>query len=63
MAKNHKKNGGLDMEKSNIRCSTSLTGVRYREHATRRFGVRKDRYYLVRIYVNGKDLEKGCGWE
>ena len=50
------------MAKSDVRHKTSLTGVRYRGHPTRRFGLLRDRYYFVRVKVNGKDMEKGVGW-
>ncbi len=38
-------------------------GVRYREHPTRKHGVRKDRYYSIRYYVDGKRIEESLGWE
>lgn len=41
-------------------CKT--TGVRYREHSTRKHGVRKDRYYIIRYSVNGRPKEEGLGW-
>lgn len=42
---------------------TEHKGVRYREHPTRKHGVRKDRYYSIRYKLNGKDAEEGLGWE
>lgn len=42
---------------------TGFPGVRYREHETRKHGVRKDRYYSVRWKVDGKDREVALGWE
>jgi len=42
---------------------TTHRGVRYREHPTRRYGVRKDRYYSIRYQKDGKDVEEGMGWE
>ncbi len=50
------------MEKSDVRHRTSLTGVSHRGHPARRFGLLKDRYYFVRVKVNGKDIENGVGW-
>lgn len=41
---------------------TSFVGVRYREHETRRHGVRPDRYFSVRYKLNGRDKEEGLGW-
>jgi site-specific recombinase XerC len=37
-------------------------GIRCREHATRRHGVRPDRYYTVRLSVDGRQIEEGLGW-
>lgn len=42
--------------------STKFPGVRYREHPTRKNGVQKDRYYVVRFTVNGKRYEEALGW-
>lgn len=41
---------------------TSFPNVRYREHETRRHGVRPDRYYSVRYRLKGRDREEGVGW-
>ena len=38
-------------------------GVYYREHPTRKNGVRKDRYFYLRYTVNGRQREEGFGWE
>ncbi len=43
--------------------NTKHEGVRYREHPTRKHGVRKDRYYAIRYYVDGKRKEESLGWE
>lgn len=37
-------------------------GVRYREHTTRKHGVRFDRYFSIRYRVDGKQVEEGLGW-
>lgn len=37
-------------------------GVRFREHESRKHGVRFDRYYSIRYKLNGKDKEEGLGW-
>ena len=42
--------------------STNFPGVRYREHPTRKHGVRFDRYFTIRYQVNGKRHEEGLGW-
>jgi integrase len=41
---------------------TNFPGVRYREHLTRKNGVRKDQYFTIRYKVTGKDREEGLGW-
>ncbi|WP_165178066.1 hypothetical protein [Desulfovibrio sp. ZJ369] len=41
---------------------TSYPGVRYREHATRKHGVRQDRYFFIRYRVNSQLKEEGAGW-
>lgn len=42
--------------------ATGTRGVRYYEHATRKNGVRKDRYYAIRYTVDGRQVEEGLGW-
>ncbi len=37
-------------------------GVRYKEHSTRKHGIRPDRYFSVRYQINGKSCESGLGW-
>lgn len=41
---------------------TPTRGVRYREHPTRKRGVRKDRYFAIRYQKDGKRKEEGLGW-
>jgi len=41
---------------------TFFVGVRFREHETRKHGVRPDRYFCVRYKLDGKDKEEGLGW-
>ncbi len=41
---------------------TNFLGVRYREHATRKHGVRFDRCFSIRYKVGGKDKEEVVGW-
>lgn len=41
---------------------TSHPGVRYREHPTRKHGIRKDRYYTIRFRVEGVLKEEALGW-
>lgn len=42
---------------------TKYKGVRYREHPTRKNGIRKDRYFFIRYKLNGKTKEEAIGWE
>lgn len=41
---------------------TADKGIRYREHPTRKNGIRPDRYYTLRFYVNGTRTEEALGW-
>ncbi|MCR4623737.1 MAG: site-specific integrase [Alphaproteobacteria bacterium] len=41
---------------------TKTPGVRYYEHATRKHGIKFDRYYTIRYKLNGKDKEEALGW-
>jgi integrase len=41
---------------------TKHEGVRYREHPTRKHGVKADQYFAIRYRVNGKRREEGLGW-
>lgn len=41
---------------------TSYPGVRYREHPTRKHGIKPDRYFFIRYKLDGKDKEEGVGW-
>lgn len=40
-----------------------FTGIRYREHKTRKYGVKYDRYFYIRYRIGGKLREEGYGWE
>lgn len=42
--------------------STKYKGVRYREHESRKHGVRFDRYLSIRYQKDGKRIEEGIGW-
>lgn len=37
-------------------------GVRYRQHSTRKHGVKFDQYFSIRYRVDGKQKEEGLGW-
>lgn len=37
-------------------------GIRYREHATRKHGIKKDRYYTIYYSYQGKDYNESIGW-
>jgi integrase len=41
---------------------TKFVGVRYREHPTRRYGIKYDRYFTIRYKLNGRDKEEKIGW-
>src|SRR3972149_4643578 len=41
---------------------TNFPGVRFREHPTRKNGVKRDQYFTIRYKVAGKDKEEGLGW-
>ncbi len=41
---------------------TNFPGVRYREHETRKNGVKRDQYFTIRYKLVGKDREEGLGW-
>jgi len=41
---------------------TKYRGVRYREHPTRRHGILKDRYFVIRYMKDGVSREEGAGW-
>lgn len=41
---------------------TNFLGVRFREHVTRKHGIRPDRCFSIRYKLNGKDKEEVAGW-
>lgn len=41
---------------------TNFLGIRYREHATRKHGIRPDRCFSMRYKLGGKDKEEVAGW-
>ncbi|ABB39660.1 integrase family protein [Oleidesulfovibrio alaskensis G20] len=41
---------------------TNIKGIRYREHDTRKHGIKKDRYYTIRYQRSGQRVEEGLGW-
>lgn len=42
--------------------STKYPGVRYREHPSRKYDGRSDRYYVIRYNRAGKTIEEPVGW-
>src|SRR5436305_2062576 len=42
--------------------STVAQGIRARDHATRKHGVRPDRYFTLRFSVDGRQVEEALGW-
>lgn len=41
---------------------SDFPGIRYRKHSNRKHGVKLDRYFSIRYYINGKQKEEGLGW-
>lgn len=41
---------------------TVAPGIRCREHESRKHGVKPDRYFTLRFYVEGKRVEEALGW-
>ncbi len=41
---------------------TNFPGVRFYEHATRKHGVQKDKYFAIRFQACGRRREEGLGW-
>ena len=41
---------------------TTFPGIRFREHPTRKNGVKRDQYFTIRYKLAGKDKEEGLGW-
>src|SRR5258707_346572 len=41
---------------------TAAPGIRVRDHAARRHGVRPDRYFTLRFSVDGRQIEEALGW-
>jgi integrase len=42
--------------------TTKHKGLRYREHDSRKHGIRKDRFYQYRMMTNGKRVQESFGW-
>ena len=42
--------------------SSRYPGIRYREHPTRKHGLKPDRYFSIRHQKDGKRHEEGLGW-
>lgn len=42
--------------------SSGIPGVRFREHLTRKHGIKKDRYFAIYYKVNGVRHEEALGW-
>jgi integrase len=41
---------------------TASPGIRYRQHKSRKHGARLDRYYTLRLSVDGRQIEEALGW-
>lgn len=44
------------------RWQTASSGVRYRNHKTRKHGVTPDRYYLIHYKIDGERIQEALGW-
>ena len=42
--------------------NTAAPGIRYRQHKTRKHGARLDRYYTLRLSIDGRQIEEALGW-
>ena len=42
--------------------TTIAPGIRCRDHEPRKHGVKADRYFTLRLYVDGKRIEEALGW-
>ncbi|RJP89634.1 MAG: site-specific integrase [Desulfobacteraceae bacterium] len=41
---------------------TKYPGIRYREHPTRKHGIQKDKYFVIRYQLEGVTKTEGLGW-
>lgn len=55
-------NVGQEWGKMADKIKAGFPGVRFREHPTRKHGIRKDRYFFIRYRVGGKVREEAVGW-
>jgi len=46
-----------------VKWVTASKGVRYREHPSRKYGIRPDRYYVIFYKQHGKTKNESLGWE
>lgn len=53
---------GQEWGKMADKIKATFPGVRFREHPTRKHGIRKDRYFFIRYRINGKVKEEAVGW-
>jgi integrase len=44
------------------RKSAEISGLRYKEHPSRKFGLQKDKYFSIRYTTDGQRKEEGLGW-
>jgi integrase len=55
-------NGSLKSGENMAYKNTNYPGVRYREHPTRKHGLKPDWYFTIRYQKDGKRHEEGLGW-
>jgi integrase len=54
---------GADLVMANYKWKkTKHRGLEYRDHATRKHGVKKDRFYRYRIQIDGERIRESFGW-
>lgn len=41
---------------------SKTSGIRFRQHSTRKHGVKFDQYFSIRYRIDGKQKEEGLGW-
>lgn len=50
------------MSKTTERWIKAEKGIRYREHPTRKHGIQRDKYYVLRFAVDGTICQEALGW-
>jgi integrase len=54
---------GADLVMANYKWKkTKHKGLEYRDHTTRKYGVKKDKFYRYRIQIDGERIRESFGW-